>query len=374
MTDTVIYFSGWQWCPGGNARHDGLMEALSNHVRIIYAQPPEFSALVEIRKPRIERVNENFWLIHHIFGARLSRVGRRARPVAAAFDSMCLRRLLLANGVSDYIYWTSSSAADIRLGMDTNRFVFDCIDPCFTPESQAKVDKAESEAGHRAKIVFASAETLLERMKSINPRSYLLPNAVRASDYHPSVLAGVARPKVLLSCSRPVVGYMGTIDWRIDTETLTYAAKALPGFTFCLVGRVNQDQESRVKELRSLANVIFTGAVSNEDGRAYTAHCDLAVIPFLPGNIGDGINPCKMYMYLMAGKPVVTTWMRECIRLSPLVTATRSAGEFVSTIMAAAENDTPALQAGRTELAMLNRWEDRAARALLLLSENGLLK
>ena len=375
LTDTIVYFSGYQWLPGGNGRHDGLMEALAHHVRVIYAQPPKFSgSLAEFPRPRIERVRENFWLLHNVLGVRRSRAGRRLGRIAALIDSPWIERSLRDNGVENYTYWTSSSEPEAWWGIDPQRTVFDSIDPCFTSESQAKVDRTESAAAQKASLVFATAQSLLERMKRFNPNSYLLPNGAKQEDYHPLALADIPRPLLLAGRKGPVVGYMGTFDWRVDTETLTYAAKALPNFTFCLAGRVNADQEGRVAELRRLPNTIFAGAVSKEDGMAYTAHCDVAVIPFLPGPVGDAINPCKMYMYLMAGKPVVSTQMRECSRCDPLVRATGSAGEFAAAIKAAVADDTPERRASRTQFAMRNRWDDRAVEALAVLRKAGLLK
>src|SRR5439155_6779412 len=118
-------------------------------------------------------------------------------------------------------------------------------------------------------------------------------------------------------------------------------ARRLPQYTFALVGRVNWDQEDRVRPLRSLPNVILPGAVSVEEGRTYTAAFDVGLIPFLPGTVGDAINPVKMYMYLVAGKPVVTTWIRECRRHAPYVAAAQTHEQFAAAIQAAAEARLP---------------------------------
>jgi len=125
---------------------------------------------------------------------------------------------------------------------------------------------------------------------------------------------------------------MGTFDGRVDAGILTEAARRIPEFTFALIGRINVDQEQRLKDLRSLHNVVMPGAVSVEEGRAYTAAFDVGLIPFIPNAMNDAINPVKMYMYLMAGKPVVSTWIRECRRHSPCVRAAESVDDFVAAI------------------------------------------
>jgi hypothetical protein len=128
-----------------------------------------------------------------------------------------------------------------------------------------------------------------------------------------------------------------------------------------------------VAELKRLPNVIMPGAVSIEDGNAYTAAFDVGLIPFLPGPIGDGINPVKMWMYLAEGKPVVTTWLRECRRYAPHVRAAATAEEFIGAVREAAEGDVPERRAARIALAARNTWLDRAGEAIHLLSERGLM-
>lgn len=373
LTDTIIYFSGHQWLPGGNGRHDGLMEALAGHVRVIYAQPPKFSgALMEFPRPKIERARENFWLLHNAFGVRLSRVGRRLGRAGAIIDGAWLRQALSENGVSTYAWWDSCPDPRTHWGIPPERLIYDCIDPCFVEAHQPEMGRAERISARKARVVFATAETLLERMKGFGANAHLLPNGCHEKDYHPSVLSGCALPVPLQGRSGPVVGFMGTVDWRFDAQTVTAAATALPEFTFCIAGRVNADQEARVAELRRLPNTIFPGGVSHEDGVAYTAHCDVAIIPFLPGPMGDAINPCKMYMYMMAGKPIVSTWTRECARHAPYVMAARTSEEFIAAIKAAVGDDSPERRARRTQFAMQNRWEDRADSAIQVLTQAGL--
>jgi hypothetical protein len=159
----------------------------------------------------------------------------------------------------------------------------------------------------------------------------------------------------------------------VDTQTLAAAARALPAFTFALVGRINPDQEARVAELKRLPNVVMTGPVSIEEGNAYTAAFDAGLIPFLPGPIGDGINPVKMWMYLAEGKPVVSTWLRECRRYAPHVHAARSTEEFISAIQEAVRGETPERSAARIALASRNTWHDRAGEAIQRLCERGLM-
>lgn len=380
----IVYCSGFEWtdvCPG---RQILLMKALSAHTRIIILEP-QANRIPKLNKnswgvrikPYAAQVSDNITVIHNCFAFRwkLRWQGNFWQAQArywALLERALLMPLLHDLGVRDPIYWLSwTMNPRLDFGIPSDRLVYDCIDPCYLPEFQAGHDKLEFAIGRRAKIVFSTAETLLERMKQVNVNSYLLPNAASES-YHPKFTKDLELPGLLRDRPKPIIGYLGTLDWRIDYKMLFEAAQQLSGFTFVLAGRVNQDQEKNFSPIRALPNVVAPGAVSMDEGRAYVAAFDVGLIPFLPGHIGDAINPVKMYMYLMAGKPVVSTWIRECCRHVPLVYATKDTAEFISAIRkAAGENDAAHIDK-RIEFALQNTWEKRAQTAFSHLKANGL--
>jgi len=360
----------WDMTP---SRQRYLMEAMSAHAPVVFLNEPVFGGRWDIKRPRAQQIAPNMTVIHDAFGFRFSRVGLRLGRSAAMIDSIWLHRLLRSIGVEEYIYWLSISSPRLLWGMQRDRLVLDCIDPCFDPSQQAQLDAIEFKIAREAKLVFCTAESLLDRLRPINHNSHLLSNACSAREYLPESTRELSIPDSLVNRKGPVIGFMGTFDCRIDTQTLVETAKRLPDYTFALVGRVNSDQEQRVRPLRELPNVIVTGAVSLEVGRRYTAAFDVALIPFLPGAIGDAINPVKMYMYLAAGKPVVSTWVRECRRHAPFVKATQDVEEFVAAIRDAATGNDEVTAADRIAFAMKNTWQDRARTAIEHLQASGLL-
>ncbi len=374
MTLPVLYaYPGCRWeLPPG--RHKALMEALSAHTHIYFVNWPEFrGAYTEVLRPRAERIAPNITLVHNAFGLRFARGGKRLGRAAAMIDGLWLKDLLRDQGVRRYVYWIAAVCRPLLWGMRTDRLIFDCIDPCFENHAREHFNREEAVFARRAKVVFATAESLAEKMHTFNPDTYLLPNGCNEAQYHPDVLARCPRPTELTGVKGPIIGYMGTFDARVDTQTLTDAARRAPDLTFALVGRVNQDQEARVRELRALPNVIMPGAVSLEAGFAWTAATDVGIIPFLPGDMGDAINPVKMHMYLMAGKPVVSTWLRECRRHGPEVLATRNTDEFVAALRRAAADLSAAATARRVTFARLHTWAERAKEASEILHRHGLL-
>ena len=124
--------------------------------------------------------------------------------------------------------------------------------------------------------------------------------------------------------------------------------------------------------LESLENVVFIGSVSREEGSAYTMAFDVGLVPFIPCPMNDAINPVKMYMYLVAGKPVVSTNIRECVSNSRLVMAARTYEEFAEMIRKAVEVDNEISRQERIRFGLANRWEDRATAAMGIIQNEGL--
>jgi glycosyltransferase involved in cell wall biosynthesis len=360
----------WDMVP---ARQRYLMEAMSAHCPVVFLNGPSLNGQwIEARRPRPERITDRITVVHDSFCFRYCRLGRKIRPISSFLDGAWLRRLLTEQGVDEYLFWVAAAQPAVLPGMRYKHLIYDCIDPCFIEEKQKGFDRAEMHVARRASVVFCTAESLLERMKTVNPQSYLLQNACSLDEYVPNAVESLHLPEPLRGRSKPVIGYMGTIDWRVDTATLLAAAKRLPQFTFAIVGRINPDRTADAASLRALPNVVVPGSVSLEEGRAYAAAFDVGIIPFLPGPIADAINPVKMYMYLAGGKPVVSTWCRECRNHEPLVRAARTPEEFAAALEKAASENSPADVARRVEFASKNTWKDRAASAVAVLTRLGM--
>jgi glycosyltransferase involved in cell wall biosynthesis len=369
----IVYLYPQSTWRGNTGRQHFLSEALSHEVPVVVLETPgPTRRLLDIRRPRAERVEPRVLVVRDALALRTNRWWRRLGTLAARVDAYWLHRVLRRHGITDYVFWLSVPQPQWLTGMRVDRLVYDCIDPCLRPELQEEFDRAEYAVAAQAKVVFCTAQTLLDRMSAVHPDAHLLNNAASPEMY--AEAPGSALPATLQGRPRPIVGYLGTVDWRIDCETLTEVARALPAYSFCIAGRVNADQEHRVADLRSLPNVVMPGAAPAEEGAAYNKAFDVGVIPFLPGYVGDGINPVKMYMYLLTGSPVVSTWINECRLAAPHVRATRTPAEFAEALREAAGEAYGEAREARVAFARANTWADRARTAVTLLRERGLLR
>ncbi len=193
-----------------------------------------------------------------------------------------------------------------------SRVIYDVIDElevfatygCAMEEDHAALLKA-------AHLVVVTADRLLERVREARPDAILAPNGVWVEDFAPGFPA--ARPpedmKRVLDRGAPIVGYHGAIaDW-FHYELLNEVVAQCPDLSFVLVG---PDYDGTLKRLQRRDNVWWLGSKPYQDVPSYVHRFDVAMIPFQVNNITKSTSPIKLFEYMAAEKPIVTTDMPEC--------------------------------------------------------------
>ena len=351
------------------------MQAMSEYVPVFFLDYATTAGKrLGFRIPRAERVSPNVVVIHDAMWLRFTGLGRRLGSLGSWIDGAMLGSLLRRLGVREYVYWLATPNPTYLNAMRTDRLVYDCMDPCYGEENRARYDAEEELVTRRSQVVVCVAECLREKLSPIHPRVHMLENACHSLRYHETSFASPEPPPALRNLKRPIVGSIGTLDERFDMSLAVAAAKRSPDYTFVFVGRVSPDQEQASRELRALPNVVLPGESDGDLGRAYIASFDAAIIPFRPIPVYDGCNPVKMWMFMAEGKPLITSWTRECWKYAPYVHATHDAAEFAEAIRQEIEADSPDAAAARIAFAMQNTWDHRARAAIDILLEYKLLE
>ncbi|MFH0779069.1 MAG: glycosyltransferase, partial [Candidatus Eisenbacteria bacterium] len=92
------------------------------------------------------------------------------------------------------------------------------------------------------------------------------------------------------------------------------------------LGGTTQCEETR--RLRSLDNVFFLGRRPYEELPHYVKGLDVGLIPLKLNRLTASINPLKLYEYMAAGCPIVSTPIREVLRFNGLVNIARGVSQF----------------------------------------------
>jgi glycosyltransferase involved in cell wall biosynthesis len=117
------------------------------------------------------------------------------------------------------------------------------------------------------------------------------------------------------------------------------------------------------REKLSLANIRLLGSQPYQALPELLAQVDVAMIPFMIDDLIKATSPIKLYEYLAAGLPVISTPMPEVLPfVEPgVVTCAESAAEFAQ---AAEELRSTAATLRRQEVARQHTWVQRFQTAL----------
>ena len=145
-------------------------------------------------------------------------------------------------------------------------------------------------------------------------------------------------PEDIAHLPRPLIGYVGTLDDRVDWALMGRVASTNPGASIVLVGRVGDggDAPWEVDRSRCLArsNVHAIGWRAQSAIDAYNRSFDVGLIPYRvdhPFNLA--CCPTKIMDYMAAGRPVVSTDLPES-RLHAGLFDVVSTGDFPGALAA----------------------------------------
>jgi UDP-galactopyranose mutase len=125
-------------------------------------------------------------------------------------------------------------------------------------------------------------------------------------------------------------GFFGVIDERFDIDMIDEVAKAKPEWQFVLLGPVVKIDPA---SLPTHSNIHFLGGKKYEELPNYLAGWDIAIIPFAINESTRFISPTKTPEYLAAGKPVISTPIRDVVSpygQNKLVHIAKNAKEFIA--------------------------------------------
>jgi hypothetical protein len=169
---------------------------------------------------------------------------------------------------------------------------------------------------------------------------------------------------------RPLLGYTGGIDDRLDYDLILALADRFKGGSLVFVGAVSPrlSPVSR-RALGSRSNIHVLGVRPRVQLPGYVRHLDVALLPYRDSLFTRYQSPMKFWEYLYAGPPIVAVGTPELRRHpQPLINYAESTNEAM-TLAEQALAHPLAGAAERRRVALSNTWHDRAVQIDALVSE-----
>jgi glycosyltransferase involved in cell wall biosynthesis len=162
-------------------------------------------------------------------------------------------------------------------------------------------------------------------------------------------------PQDVAELPRPILGYFGVVDERLDYELIARLAKENGAGSVVLVGPTIKVDEGA---LPRGGNLHWLGKRDYAELPGYSKAFDVCLMPFALNAATEYINPTKALEYMATGKPIVSTPVADVVRnFGQVVRIGKTAEEFVALCRQAAEQpDTEAIQRG-FKMVEANSWE-----------------
>lgn len=246
-------------------------------------------------------------------------------------------------------FWTDLV---IKSEFNKHKIIYDCMDyHAGFKNSSAIMEVKESILISYADSVIVSSKKLYDRFETTQNLK-IIRNAGEFERFakNPSAI----KPNF----SYPNIGYFGAISEWFDVDLVEFLAQKKKNWNFTLIGSY---ADARISKLQKLPNVKLLGEIAYDELPFHLHSFDVCIIPFIISSLIEHTNPVKIYEYLSAGKPVVSTMLPELMLLDKkLVYLAKTKNEFIKQLdRAMKERNKKPLIKFRTEFAKKNSWNIR---------------
>jgi teichuronic acid biosynthesis glycosyltransferase TuaH len=237
--------------------------------------------------------------------------------------------------------------------------IYHCVDPIITPYDLKHGLISEKILISKSNLIICTSQQLQKDKSRFHNSTYFIPNA--ADIYHSIKATNSSLPvhQVLEKIQKPIVGYFGNIERRIDFELVREVANKNRNIHFVFAGPIEKHWVPDF--FYTLPNIHFTGRISYDQMPNILKGFDVAIIPFKKTDESSTVFPLKLFEYLGAAKPVVATDFNLDLQdiTGDLVTYCSDVEQFSNAVKNALVTNSSQLQDRRIELAKQHTWAKR---------------
>lgn len=212
--------------------------------------------------------------------------------------------------VSKYLLWyLTPMAVEFTSGLKPEITVYDSMDELSAFKgAHPNMLKNEERLLRMADVVFTGGQSLYEYKKHRHHNIHPFPSSIDQRHFESGV--GGPDPTDQSVIGHPRVGFFGVLDERLDIELLDKLALLLPDVNFIMIGPVVKIDPDTLPRHN---NIFYLGQKNYSELPFYLGGWDVAILPFAKNESTRFISPTKTPEYLAAGKPVVSTTIRDVV-------------------------------------------------------------
>ena len=272
-----------------------------------------------------------------------------------------IQKIIKKFNIKDFVFINSFNIHYPNIGklLKAKLNVYHCVDPIIEDYDAKHGHLSEEIILKDADLVICTSKELYRNKLEQHPYTFFIPNA---ADFEHSEKANSddteIHPKII-GIKKPIIGYFGNIERRIDYRMLEKVMKINRDKSFVFVGPIEAEYLKKIN--KETSNLYLIDQVPYQLMPSVLKGFDIAIIPFKKDNVSHNIFPLKLFEYLGSGKPVISTDFNTDLDefTNGTVPFCKNEEEFSSAINDALVNDTKEKQDLRLKAAKDNTWDKR---------------
>ncbi len=215
----------------------------------------------------------------------------------------------------------------------------------------------------RADMVSASSEAIA---RSLNfPHVRVLQNGADVEAFLGAT--NQPEPADLTDIPHPRIGYVGTLNRKVDFPMIAQIAGERPDWHWVLVGRIERQELENDPELseafhacRTKTNVHLLGQKHRSEIPAYVGNMDINTMCYRHGGTGwwNAVSPLKLHEYFSSGQPVISAPVPAVMTFSELLEVAESPQDWIDHLTQLLK-EPDSRTAARVNVALKNSWNNR---------------
>ena len=242
--------------------------------------------------------------------------------------------------------------------------IYECVDEFRAAKGFVRasvIGDMEDSLLRKVAACVVTQESLLPRRKALCANTSCVPNAADIESFAAAAASKDPTPPAIDSLPRPRLCFVGHIQYWVDLKLIRFIADRHPEWSIVLIGPVHPLADSG--DIKGARNIHELGRQPQADIPRLLKGVDICLNPYKADDVATHASPLKLYEYLAAGKPVVSTEMPEARKFGADVRVAATKEAFLKACEDALTTlpEPVAAVERRIEAAAKHSWKNRFA-------------
>lgn len=354
----LIVFASFPWNSVWH-RPQQLLSRLSRRHQVLYVEPAV--GREAMNEPRASLRTDDAFSHIEIMSIEVPAPFMQSRDLLDNALKQTVCDLLLFDKGDNYkspvLWFYDAMAAPVFTGLLQERgVVYDCMDrTCSSVQDVEELERRERHLLMNADAVIAAGPKMHTAKKKLYAGAQCFGSGVDAQHFGKARMKKTEIPDEVGNIRRPILGYFGTLDERLDYDLIHGIAVSRPEWNIVLVGPTGNVD---ISDLSRFSNIYCLGQRSYMQLPDFAKAFDVCILPFAVNAHTEFSNPTKMLEYMATGKPVVSTAVDDVVRQhSDVIRIAANHREFIEYCERSIEKPNKTMVGKALKKAADNSWD-----------------